>query len=133
MQSAGTGEAAFQGGFQHAGALAQPAPGVFERETLDEIFWSHSGPVGEKPVEMEGAESGARRQGLQARLFSVVLIQVPDDGGNAFVIAHDRTLTPARDGAHPILAAKSLRFPRAVEGGHAPAGRGRCWSSINDS
>jgi hypothetical protein len=77
---------------------------VLGRKALEEILGCDAGPGGEKPMKVKWAQSNACRQVSQTGLFRVMLVQMPNDTGNAFVVVHAPNMASWNTLSHPILA-----------------------------
>ena len=109
MQAAGAGKPGKQSGVQHTLPVPQQFLGMGKGEALEEILGCDGGPGEEQAVEMEPAQAEILCQGRQIGLLCVVLVQIADDEGNAFVVVHVSMMPLKERRCHPILAAIPCR------------------------
>ena len=75
-------------------------------QALQKVLRRDSGPTRKQTMKMESAQAGALGERRQTGLLRVMFIQIMNDGGNSFVVVHERILGEPPPARHPFLAVR---------------------------
>ncbi len=73
-------------GVEHAGGIAQEAPGVVKRQRLHESLWRQPSPAAKQMMQLVGGDAGGVRHRFDGRLRAPVLRDEGDGAAHGIIV-----------------------------------------------